>query len=283
MLRQQNPPRAPGHSWYDAHFDLPALEFDWHYHGDFELTLTLDQGGQRYLGDRIDDYTSPDLVLIPPGVPHTWQSSRGDTHEVHVLLLPAGWAQRLVEAGVLESLALVALLGRAAGGLQFSPATALACLPLCRALRDAGALARLGLLFAIVAELAADDRATPLGLSGGPPQPLDAQLRQMLEYMHAHYTEALTQETVAAHCGLSVASLRRRFDAGLGEPFGRYLQRLRIGRACHLLWSSRLPVEHVAQASGFASPGNFHRQFRAQKGMTPAQFRRLRQATVAAR
>ncbi|WP_432722630.1 AraC family transcriptional regulator [Jeongeupia wiesaeckerbachi] len=277
MLHRQTLTPAPGLSWYDTHLLLPAIPFQWHNHAGFELTLTLASAGRRYLGERIDPYGSPDLVLIPPGMPHTWQSDAdGGPHEIHVLVLPAGWANAAVDAGFTECLPLAALLDGHA--IRFSIETAHACVPHFRALATATPLARLGLLFAIAAELVGDPARQSLGTGGFTAGRFDAQLALALDYLQAHYTEAITQSHVAAACGLSVASLKRRFKAGLGEPFGRYVQRLRIGHACRLLWGSALSVERIALDSGFPSVANFHRQFRSSQSMTPAQFRRQRPA-----
>lgn len=45
------------------------IPFQWHHHPEFELTLTLNSQGQRYVGDDISAYG--DLVLLGPNLPHT--------------------------------------------------------------------------------------------------------------------------------------------------------------------------------------------------------------------
>ena len=52
------------------------------------------------------------------------------------------------------------------------------------------------------------------------------------------------------------------------------LIQLRIGHACHLLVSTELPIHRVASDSGFNNLGHFFRQFSAQRGCTPTEFRR---------
>ena len=66
----------PGASWalLDRRLD-DGIPFQWHYHPEFELTLTLNSRGQRYIGDSIAPYGDGDLVLLGPNLPHTWNSA----------------------------------------------------------------------------------------------------------------------------------------------------------------------------------------------------------------
>ena len=65
-----------GASWAMLNRRLPdGIPFQWHYHPEFELTLTLNSRGQRYIGDSIANYDDGDLVLLGPNLPHTWCSS----------------------------------------------------------------------------------------------------------------------------------------------------------------------------------------------------------------
>ncbi|WP_236943608.1 hypothetical protein [Jeongeupia sp. USM3] len=61
-----------GQSWALLWRELPTLPFAWHYHPEFELTLTLNARGQRFIADRIDDFDDGDLVLLGPELPHSW-------------------------------------------------------------------------------------------------------------------------------------------------------------------------------------------------------------------
>ena len=62
-----------------------GIPFQWHYHPEFELTLTLNSRGQRYIGDSIATYDDGDLVLLGPNLPHTWCSTeRIDAARPHI-------------------------------------------------------------------------------------------------------------------------------------------------------------------------------------------------------
>ena len=63
-----------GSSWTVFHRRLESFPFEWHYHPEFELTMTLNSVGQRYIGDHIGSYDQGDLILLGPNLPHTWCS-----------------------------------------------------------------------------------------------------------------------------------------------------------------------------------------------------------------
>ncbi|WP_085584207.1 AraC family transcriptional regulator [Thalassospira mesophila] len=80
---------APDRSWRGLHRQLPAIPFEWHYHPEYELTLTINSAGRRYVGDHIGDYRHEDLVLLGPNLPHTWHSANADA-PVQMAVFPNG-------------------------------------------------------------------------------------------------------------------------------------------------------------------------------------------------
>ena len=57
---------------FDRH--LPEFRFNWHYRPQFELSLTVNSRGMRFVGDHVGQYEDGDLVLIAPNLPHAFQS-----------------------------------------------------------------------------------------------------------------------------------------------------------------------------------------------------------------
>ncbi len=264
-------------AWLDRRLD-DAIPFQWHHHPEFELTLTLNSRGQRFIGDQIGDYDDGDLVLIGPNLPHTWASRDkcrpGAPHRALVLWFHPEWAQSLT--GVLTELRPVAdMLGRARRGLAFSPEMARAARPRIEALFELPPLARAPGLLDILA-LLAGDAATPIASERfAPPAAADrGRIDRVLDHIHVHYPEGLSIAELADIAALSASGLHRLFARHTGQTVSDYVMRLRIGEACALLSNSDRPVAHIATDVGYASLANFNRQFRAQKAMTPREFRR---------
>ena len=71
------------------HRRVAEIPFEWHHHPEYELTLTLNSKGWRFIGDHIGKYRSPDLALVPSDMPHTWASTatlhRSEPHTAIVI------------------------------------------------------------------------------------------------------------------------------------------------------------------------------------------------------
>jgi AraC-like DNA-binding protein len=121
----------------------------------------------------------------------------------------------------------------------------------------------------LVSELLDDEQ--PLSL----PTSADPVLAEAMAWTRENLDRA-TVVAAARSVGLSERSLRRRFSAGLGMSWRRYLVQARLLRAMALLAEPRPPVLHVATAVGFESASSFNRAFRQWTGETPSAFRAKR-------
>lgn len=61
-------------SWRYFRYEWDHMDLNWHYHPEYEICLTLNSYGMRYVGDHIARYGDYDLVIIGPDMPHGWQS-----------------------------------------------------------------------------------------------------------------------------------------------------------------------------------------------------------------
>ncbi|MFF2040766.1 GlxA family transcriptional regulator [Kitasatospora sp. NPDC058170] len=94
-----------------------------------------------------------------------------------------------------------------------------------------------------------------------------------LRWLEARLHLPLTPADIAAHAGISVSSLNRRFRAQAGVSPPQYLLGLRLARARELLEDTDEPVERVTALSGFGSPASLRHHFARQTGTTPRSYR----------
>lgn len=275
-------PRVPDASWSMLNRRLDdAIPFQWHHHPEFELTLTLNSIGQRFIGDHTGGYEDGDLVLVGPNLPHTWVSrAKIDDPEPHVALVlwfHRDWLLRMT-GGAVEFRPIEAMLERADRGLQFSKETAAAIRPEYEAIFAKPPVERLLSLLNVLARVADDRQAAPLASAPAQAPELKEsreRIDRVLTHMHLHYARAIPLEELADIAALSVSGLHRMFRRHTGTAISDYLMRMRIGDACARLSSSNQPIHHISDAVGYHSIANFNRQFKSLKGMTPREYRRL--------
>jgi AraC-like DNA-binding protein len=267
------------------HRKLPRIPFEWHHHPEYELTLTTNSCGRRYIGDSVTDYGEHDLVLVPPDLPHTWSSNRsiarGLPQEAIVVWFEGEWVRRLASCCP-EYESLRRLLHRAGCGLAFGNDAGVMMRRHAAELVSPCAITRLRAVLDVLCQLA-DETATPLAspnafAHGGQGQPSGRQpeqLNRVLATIDARFMDALTLDELAAAGAMSLRSLNRTFQRHLGESAGRYLTRTRIAHACRLLSDTSLPITVIASRSGYTSLANFNRQFKQLKGNSPSAWRTL--------
>lgn len=259
---------------------LPAFAFNWHYHPEFELTLTLNSRGTRLVGGHLGPYDDGDLVLLGPDLPHAWQSESlvdpAGVHRAIVCWFTAGWAGALVRL-MPELIGLGSLLGEAAGGVQFGPVTVAALRPaildLARLPADRRIVALQGVLLALAG---ATDRST-LAAATPNPEGMTRDRRRMarvLDWLHAHYDRPIRLAPLCALAHVSESQLQRIFRRSTRMSVSAYVTRLRVGRACTLLIRSDRGLSAIAADCGFTDQAHLARCFRAVTGQTPSSYRR---------
>jgi AraC-like DNA-binding protein len=266
------------------HRKLPKIPFEWHHHPEYELTLTMNSHGKRYIGDSITEYGADDLVLVPPDLPHTWASNRSldnSLPQVAIVIWFSGdWARRLGDCCP-EYEGLHRLLRRAGCGLAFSAAAGAALREQQAGLLSESPRERLATAIEALCMLADADAvpvASPSAFTGsrvGRPSGHEPErINRVLAVIDARFAEPLSLAELSEAANLSERSLNRYFLQHIGESVGKYLSRIRIGHACRMLADTSWPVSVVGLRSGFPNVANFNRQFRALKETTPAAYRK---------
>lgn len=274
MLTREFVGNTLGQKWHYVYHEGVAVPFMWHYHPEFELTLTRGAQGIRYVGSDVAQFDELDLVLVAPNQAHTWHSrrQREDTR-IQVVFFTQDWLQTLAASGLPEFTAFNDWLGTVREGVVFDAACIRDVLPAFESLHARRDLARLASLLSILEALPRDRLARRIGGCAGA-HDVDQRLDAALAFLHANYLRALALEDVARAAATSASTIKRLFRAHLGMSMVELLIQLRVGHACHLLVSTEMPVGLVAGASGFANAGHFFTLFRRRHGMPPAEFRR---------
>jgi AraC-like DNA-binding protein len=100
----------------------------------------------------------------------------------------------------------------------------------------------------------------------------DFIVRQVREYLEAHYAEDVSLAQLGALTSRSCFHLARAFSKALGLPPHAYLESIRVERARELLRSGASVVD-TALSVGYTDQAHFTHRFRRHTGITPGQYR----------
>jgi AraC family transcriptional regulator len=126
-----------------------------------------------------------------------------------------------------------------------------------------------GLMLEVIAALGRAGRPMT-SVAGSPP----AWLRIAWEYVCDNALRPITLAEIAQAAGRHEIHLVREFGRHYGMTIGARLRRLRTEHAARLLEYSSAPLTDIALDSGFSSHAHLCREFKAQLGATPSQYRR---------
>lgn len=107
-----------------------------------------------------------------------------------------------------------------------------------------------------------------------PAPALDNQaIAHAIEYMTAHYGEALSRESVAETVFLSPSHFSYLFKKTTGITFMNYLTNIRMKKALELL-NTGMRINEIAEKTGYTGTNRFFVNFRQYTGYNPTEYRK---------
>jgi transcriptional regulator GlxA family with amidase domain len=91
--------------------------------------------------------------------------------------------------------------------------------------------------------------------------------------------EELSLAGLAEHARMSVRTFSRKFKAETGQSPGTWLLQQRVRHACHLLETTDLSVDRVAQAAGLGTAASLRHHLRTDLGVSPLAYRKTFRAS----
>ena len=267
-------------SWRFVKYQRPNIDFSWHYHPEYEICLTLNSKGLRYIGDHIEEYSKPDLAFIGPYMPHTWHSAINEDESsqvVYVAQIPKAWLDELV-AEHPEMQGVEEMLQRSSRGILYSSECTKKAIDLFQQMEIVDPFSRYILLMNLLNVMLKDQQSILLSsrfftYSDKTDSGVD-KLDRVIEFIYGNFDRSLYADELAAIAHMSTNHFHRFFKKRTERTLTVFINQLRIGKACKLLINSNHPISVISDQCGFNNISNFNRQFLSIKGSTPSGFRK---------
>jgi len=229
------------------------------------LIYCVKGGGWYELGGQLRTLREGDLLVLPPGVPHSYGAHTSNPWTIHwVHAVGAHLPEYLNELGVSVQAPVLQLGDDLQVILLFSEVVK--CLE--RRLDYLNLLHASHALAHLLALLVRHRHERQPACS-------DAvqKVAQSIIYMSEHLDHPLRVTELAALASLSPAHFAALFGEQTGCSPRDYLHLLRMHRACQLLRDTPLPIKDIAPRLGYQDPFHFSRQFKAFQGVSPSEYR----------
>ena len=102
---------------------------------------------------------------------------------------------------------------------------------------------------------------------------VSAELKPILDYIARSYDKKITLDVLSAEFGTNRTDLNKLFKKETGMTAIKYLIDLRLRIARSLLKDTDLPVERIAEQTGFADSTHLERLFKQKYQMSPGEAR----------
>lgn len=247
---------------------------EWHVHALWELTLVETGSGTRFIGDSIEAFDAPDLVLIGPGLPHDWHMRR-DTSGF-ALQFASGEDQplwQLPEVQTFRNLSRTAQFGLHVRGPAREALGALI-----RRAAGCRGLARLTCFLSILESLLAlpshgCETLARSACSAPVRQATYLGLQKAINRIFSSFHEPLRFSDILSDAHMSKATFERHFKRHTGKTVTQFVTEVRLQYACRQLAETDLPIGEIALAAGFGNLSHFNHQFKVAHRRSPRAFR----------
>lgn len=262
----------------DHHFSGP-----FHFHDLCELNYVVHSYGKRVVGDNISNFSSGDMVLMSPNLPHIWyndpsyfRTGQSQPAEAIVTYFNPTFLSRLMgDASGAEKVN--DLLQRSKRGLRFTGNAHRQVSAKLSELMHKDGLKRVIDFLDILHILLHTNEYEYLASVGYQHSFNERDTKRMntvYQYLMQNFTEPISLAEIAGIANLTPPAFCSFFKKRTQKSFSQFLNELRVGHACKLLQNPELSISDVGFQSGYHNMTNFNKFFKQITSKTPSRYRR---------
>lgn len=248
-----------------------------HFHNHMEIGYCHWGTGEVVLGQEHLPFSDHSVMIIPPRLPHTTNSSEGTKGywewmyiDLEKIISDAHPNDPMIRRNILKRIHRTGYLLTE----ENNPVLSRLVLSVMEEARNKKPYYKesiRGLLHACVVEFLrlSDDEERVLRSRSG-----TAMIAGAMDYVSLHYGDEIKISSLAGACNMSESHFRRVFEEAMNMKPVDYVNLIRVQSACELLKKTNKSMEEVAAAAGFASISAFNRNFRKVLNISPYQWKK---------
>ena len=252
----------------------------WHSHKEYELHLVTSTRGKAFVGDFIGEFRPGSLFLTGPDLPHNWVTDELATSEpVRIRDMLVQFSQESIDrltSAFPEFNEMSQMWEQAKSGIEFvgfDPTFARGHFERIRGTRGTERISAFIRFLVRINEHAEKRTLSVVTVAQPEGSSKQARIAEVVDQVTQNFSDDFSIGKAADVAGMSTAAFSRNFQKYTGNKFVEFVNRVRIGQACTLLYATDDSVSAICYEVGFQNLANFNRHFLKMKKMTPSVYR----------
>lgn len=266
-------------SIYVKEIKIADLDDEFHFHDVYEVALIIKSKGTRIIGDSIENFVEGDLVLLGPQVPHIAykKDHPGNNPLFHAIVIyfhPDWLTETQLNSTNLNRLR--KLLKDSRRGIKiFGKTKNLVAQKIIELKKCNGLKAIISLLDILetISQSKEYDCLASEGYSNVFNQKDIERLDNVYKYVRDHFTDAITLTDIASIANMTPTAFCKYFKNKTQKTFSNFVNEVRIGYACKLLFDEGLTISQICYKCGFNNLTSFNINFKEFAKKTPSEYR----------
>jgi AraC-like DNA-binding protein len=270
-----------GQSFLFRKFDKSAFEAPYHFHPEYELTYILKGNGKRYTGSHMEDFTSGDLVLLGPSLPHCWKLEPGNGPQPDASAIVVQFDGAFLGEGFFdrnEFQHIKRLFQKSASGVSFHSGTrSVIGRSLATLSHEKNNFRMLMGLLEILQRLASTNEYVLLDQNMAVGERTVAEqerINPVFAYLVENFRQPVSLDVAAGIANMTTNAFCKYFKKITRKTFMETIIEYRLNYAIQQLVQTDKPISDIAFESGFGDVSHFYKMFKVKMGLSPLNYRK---------
>ena len=272
---------ASGQSFLIRKFGKLAFDAPYHFHEEFELTYIVHGRGKRYVGSHMEDFSSGDLVLLGPNLPHCWkvESDKQDREDASAIVVQFNanfMGDEFFDKAELQSIK--KLFQRSTSGVSFSPMLRNTINKSIKLLAEEKSNFKMliGLLeimqrLSVSSEYKLLDRQRSVAEQSRAEQ---ERINPVFAYLVENFRGQVSLDEASGIAHMTPNAFCKYFKKITRKTFMETVIEYRLNYATQQLVQTDKPISEISFDSGFGDVSHFYKMFKHKMQQSPLNYRK---------
>lgn len=257
-----------------------------HQHAAWQITYMIKGSGTRIIGEVVEPFSSGEIVLVPPDLPHCWAYDKFELDtfgkiENITIVFPGTLLEKL--ATTFPELELyLAEIRQYEKAVKFEGDTLHALQSIITEMKTQNDIEQMSSLLRLFYVIGSSNKTQIVGFSSNKREKAKEKLLDISRYMVNNSEHKIMLDDVAKYLGMNRSAFCTFFKREKGKSFISFLNEYRVDCSCVMLRDTNMPIADICFAVGFEDIPHYNRTFKKLKKETPKSYRIKHQKVLSA-